>query len=276
MIYIILGLLGLCFGSFVNAAVWRLHKQEVTKSKKQKEQYSITRGRSMCPHCQHTLATRDLIPVLSWLELKGKCRYCKKPISWQYPAVELVTALLFIASYIWWPHGFNAGGLLQFGLWLVFLIGFMILLVYDLLWYLLPDRVVFPLVWLALAQVLVLATIYGGGLHAVTTAIWGVLVASGLFYLLFQISGGKWIGGGDVKLGVVLGLLLGGPVQSMLMIFTASLLGTLVALPLMLMGKAKASSRVPFGPFLIVATIIVYLFGASLIVWAKHTLLLSY
>ncbi len=276
MITIVLLLLGLCFGSFANAAVWRLYKQESVKSKKVKKQYSITQGRSMCPHCRHTLGLTDLIPVISWLTLKGKCRYCKKPISAQYPAVELTTATLFITSYIWWPYGFHNGGLLQFVLWLVFLVGFMVLLVYDLRWFLLPDRVVYPLIWLALAQVLVLATVYGGGLHTVTTALWGVVVASGLFWALFQISDGKWIGGGDVKLGVVLGLLVGGPVPSMLMIFTASLLGTVYALPLMLMGRAKASSRVPFGPFMIMATIIVYLFGSSLIAWFKQHFLVAY
>src|SRR5665213_2769212 len=97
MIIALLALLGLVFGSFVNALVWRLHEQEVLlekrkkPSKKQLEKLSILNGRSMCPHCKHELAIKDLVPLFSWIALKGKCRYCGKPISWQYPVVELLT-----------------------------------------------------------------------------------------------------------------------------------------------------------------------------------------
>src|SRR5690348_8244818 len=115
MIVLLLGALGLGLGSFVNALVWRLHEQELAeeepKHKRAKgkarqlsaKELSIVSGRSMCPDCHHELAPQDLIPVLSWLWLRGKCRYCSKPISWQYPLVELVTAALFIVSYLSWP-----------------------------------------------------------------------------------------------------------------------------------------------------------------------------
>src|SRR4051812_13278636 len=100
MIIAVLIVFGLCLGSFVNALVWRVHEQEAAK--KPNKKLSVLNGRSMCPHCEHELAAKDLIPVLSWLSLGGKCRYCHKPISKQYPLVELLTALLVVGSYIWW------------------------------------------------------------------------------------------------------------------------------------------------------------------------------
>src|SRR5690242_7308270 len=108
--------LGLCLGSFVNALVWRLHEQEELKIAKPKgwrkrlRELSIMRGRSMCPHCRYQLAVVDLVPVVSWLSLRGKCRYCSKPIGWQYPVVEAGVAVLFALSYVWWPlalHGYG-------------------------------------------------------------------------------------------------------------------------------------------------------------------------
>ena len=85
----ILALYGLLIGSAINAIVWRLYAGK-----------SWTRGRSMCPDCKHVLAAKDLVPVFSWLFLKGQCRYCRKKIHWQYPVVELVTAMLFVVSYV--------------------------------------------------------------------------------------------------------------------------------------------------------------------------------
>src|SRR5262245_41082320 len=104
---LILTVFGLCWGSFVNAFVWRLHELETNKrlSKSQKKKLSILHGRSMCPDCHNELAWYDLLPVVSWLSLKGKCRYCGKPISWQYPFVEALTAALFVLSYVFWPYG---------------------------------------------------------------------------------------------------------------------------------------------------------------------------
>lgn len=275
MTTLVLVILGLCLGSFVNAFVWRLHEQPKKKGKKD-QNLSITRGRSMCPHCRHTLAARDLVPVFSWLFLKGRCRYCKKPISWQYPAVELLTAVLFVLSYILWPVSLQGASLQNwvfFGFWLVFLVGFIILAVYDLKWQLLPNAVVYPLLALAITQaVLRTALALDSGLWG--SAFWGLLVGGGLFYLLFQISGGKWIGGGDVKLGAVLGILVGGPLAAIFVLFIASWLAMLATLPLLALGKANRTSRIPFGPFLIAAGIIVYIFGADIAGWYRETLLL--
>jgi prepilin signal peptidase PulO-like enzyme (type II secretory pathway) len=278
MIVVALILIGLCLGSFVNALVWRLHEQEAAgKAGKKPTDYhrklSITKGRSMCPECHHELAAKDLIPVVSWLWLRGNCRYCHKPISRQYPLVELLTAGLFVISYIWWPFVLQGLGLYYFVFWLIFLVGFMALALYDLRWQLLPNRMVYPLIGLAIIQLAGAMAFYDVSWRALITAFWGIIVASGLFYAIFLVSRGEWIGGGDVKLGVILGILLGGPLMSLLMLFVASCLGTVAGLPLLLEGKRKV--RVPFGPFLLLATIFVTLFGASIIHWYKTKLLLS-
>lgn len=288
MIVTVLLVLGLCFGSFVNALVWRLHEQGKAqkarsissgqaKSKKQSAagDLSIVHGRSMCPNCHHTLATKDLVPVVSWLRLGGKCRYCHKPISWQYPVVELLTAGLFAFSYLYWPLAWGEQGTTLFVLWLIFLVGLIALAVYDLKWQLLPNKLVYRLMYGAVVQALLLIFVFHGGFKQAGHIALSFIIGGGLFYVLFQVSGGKWIGGGDVKLGMLLGLILAEPELSIFMIFSACLLGTAVSLPLLATHKLKRTSRVPFGPFLIAGTIIARLFGAALISWYKHRLLLG-
>lgn len=274
MAIFVLVVLGLCFGSFINALVWRLHEQQKTKSKKKRDALSIAHGRSMCPNCGHTLAAKDLLPVVSWLSLWGKCRYCQAPISRQYPIVELLTAALFVASYIYWP-GDNPGitQSIQLGLWLVVLVGLIALAVYDLRWYLLPNRLVFPLQALALFFALSRFVIGMDG-YTIVQLIGSLIISSGLFWTLYTVSKGELIGYGDVKLGVVLGLVLGRVDLAFLMLFCASLLGSLAALPLLLTGKAKRTTHIPFGPFLISGTIFVFLFGARLVEYYTSNLLL--
>jgi prepilin signal peptidase PulO-like enzyme (type II secretory pathway) len=270
---LLLAAVGLIFGSFVNALVWRIHEQSQTGKKKNAkalQDLSILRGRSMCPHCRHVLAPADLIPVFSWVFLQGKCRYCGKPISWQYPIVELTTSMLFVISYLLWPVTMHGLGLVQFCFWLVFVVGFVALAVYDLKWYILPDRIVFPLVGLAVLELIISLVIYHSGWQSLLASVWGVLIASGIFFVLYQVSDGAWIGGGDVKLGVVLGILIGGPVRGLLLLFLASVLGTLVSLPLLAVGKAKRTTLIPFGPFLIAAAAVIMLFGGHFTDWFSH------
>ncbi|HSW37397.1 MAG TPA: prepilin peptidase [Candidatus Saccharimonadales bacterium] len=263
MVILILLVLGLCFGSFVNALVWRL-----------REGRDWVRGRSECTHCHHALAAKDLIPVLSWLTLGGKCRYCHQPID-DTPLVEAGLALLFVLSYIYWPANLHGLEVTVFSLWLVLLIGLMALAVYDLRWMLLPNKIIFPLIAVAIAQALL--KVWGAnqpGQTLIQLAL-ASLIGGGIFYLVFQFSGGRWIGGGDVKLGFLLGLIVASPVRSLLLIFLASVFGSLVSLPLVLNKRLKTSSQIPFGPFLIIAAIVVQLFGASLVAWYQQKLLLS-
>jgi leader peptidase (prepilin peptidase) / N-methyltransferase len=265
MVYLLLGALGLAWGSFVNAFVWRLHVQNLKTAKEKRKELSIINGRSMCPECKHTLAAIDLIPVLSWLLLRGKCRYCKNPISIQYPLVELLTAVLFVVSYIIWPYGFEAEGMVLFGAWLVLLVGLIALVVYDIRWMLLPNKVVYPLFVFWAAVVLLRIFVYQSGIELLWGALTGLLICGGLFWILFQISDGKWIGGGDVKLGFLLGLVVAGAMPAFSVIFLASLLGTIWVLPFLLNKKLGIKAQVPFGPFLIAATIIIFLIGDRLL-----------
>jgi prepilin signal peptidase PulO-like enzyme (type II secretory pathway) len=286
MIIAVLIVLGLCFGSFVNALVWRVHEQaeleeQATRKKSKKAkaadvtlaELSIIKGRSMCPHCHHTLSALDLLPLVSWLALRGKCRYCHKPISAQYPVVELLTAVLFVISYLYWPVNFDGSGLkiAAFIVWLPLLVGFMALIIYDFRWMLLPDRIVFPLGAIAsvLAGLMIASSEHP--LRAFLNVLGGVIIGGGLFWLIYQFSKGKWIGGGDVKLGWLLGLVVGTPGKAALFIFGAAILGTVASLPLLVSKRLKGNSVIPFGPFLIIAAIIAQLFGAALLAWYQRT-----
>ncbi len=279
MIMFYLILLGLVLGSFINALVWRLRKQdelvypELVDNKRRgskdnltKDELSIARGRSMCPECHHMLAAKDLVPVFSWIWLRGKCRYCHKPISWQYPLVELLTGVLFAVSYVFWPLEFDALGIFRLAFWLIFVTGFVALAVYDLHWFELPDRIVWPLLALAVLQTLTVF-IVGRDITILAQALLGAVVITGVFGGLYAVSKGKWIGFGDVKLSPVLGLLAGTPSKAFLVIFFASVIGTLVSLPLFMKDKNSFKKQIPFGPALLLATLIVVLFGTQVIDW---------
>lgn len=263
MIAVILLVLGICLGSFTNALVWRIRQQSKPGGKK--GQYSITKGHSMCPKCKHRLQAGDLVPVLSWVELRGRCRYCQAKISWLYPFVELLVPALFLVSYWHWPYGFSGPAILAFGVWLAIVILLVALSAYDFKWMTLPDRLVYPLI--AFSVLLSgLLVIDGGDLKQAFSPALGAIFLSGLFWVLFQVSGGKWLGGGDVKIAVALGLIAGGLNESILLLFIASLLGSLVSIPLLIKGK-NASHKVPFGPFLISASFMVFLWGSAMIDW---------
>ncbi|HUB94059.1 MAG TPA: prepilin peptidase [Verrucomicrobiae bacterium] len=273
-----LAVLGLILGSFANALVWRLHEQaELTGKKsraaaKRRRALSITRGRSMCTHCGHELAAKDLVPVFSWLWLRGKCRYCGSQIAWQYPVVEVTTGLLFVVSYVAWPHALHGVGLLQFIFWLAFLVGFIALVIYDVRWMLLPDRIVFPLVGLAILQ-LIVTVLWQRNFETIWQSAAGAAVIFGLFWGLYQISAGHWIGGGDVKLSLVLGLLAGTPLRALTVIFFASLAGTLMSIPQLIQGKKGLGKHVPFGPSLLLSVVIVVLWGTSITNWYQTLVL---
>lgn len=278
MIIAVLIVLGLCFGSFVNALIYRLHWQETHSkaTKAENKKYSIAKGRSICPNCKHELTAKDLVPIFSWLYLRGRCKYCAKPISWQYPLVEAATAALFVTSYVLWPQDLSlAENIVGFATWILCLVGFVALTVYDIKYMILPNKIIFILIMAAIASILLKSLIISA-IEPITVAMWGAVIGGGLFYLLFQISGGAWIGGGDVKLGFLIGLLVGGPVPALLVLFLASLLGTLYSVPLMLARKVKARSRIPFGPFLIISAIIVQLFGNGIVDWYTELVSFSY
>lgn len=296
MIIAILLVLGLCFGSFVNALVWRLHEQEeakeqleeLTKKKQTKasknaasklqarlKDLSISTGRSMCVDCSHTLTWYDLVPVLSWLSVGGKCRYCRKPISWQYPLIELATAAIFMFSYMFWPQELTGAGLFNFVIWLITLVAFMAMTIYDFRWMIIPNVIVYPLILLTALQRVVDYAVFGSSWLTFLLTVAAALIGGGFFYILYQVSAGNWIGGGDVKLGFALGFLVGTPIQALLLLLIASLLGLVGSIPALVQSKSKHKLQIPFGPFLMLACVILVLFGTSVVRWYSNLLIPS-
>lgn len=284
---LILFVLGLAFGSFVNALVWRMRQHELEEKESRakhflkklltldfgssgNDRYSMLTGRSMCTHCKRELAAHDLVPVLSWLWLRGKCRYCKKPIGVQYPLVELAVAVLFAVSYLFWPQPLDAWyQWFNLAVWLVGLVGLAALFVYDLRWFLLPDKITLPLIALAAVNVAVQFFAWqpqGNGFETLQFYAYGLLPVAGLYYFIHLFSKGKMVGFGDVKLGIFIGLSLGWP-GALLVLFLANTIGALTVLPGMLTGTLTRTSRVPFGPFLIIAYVIAGLWSVPLIDW---------
>lgn len=271
--------LGLCLGSFVNALVWRLHKQ--SRAKKKTDQYSIVHGRSMCSSCKHPLAVSDLVPVLSWLWLRGRCRYCKAPIP-DTPLPELLMSVLLVVSYHAWPNLYGpwtVWTIVLFAVWALILTCFVALSLYDARWFLLPDRVVLPLTILCIVFTILCIVIKADYMVGVWAAV-GALTIAGLFYAIEKLSRGAWIGHGDVKLGISLGMLAGSFWPALLVVFVASVLGSIYLVFALLFESAQRSKtplmrrEIPFGPFLIIATFLVVLWGQSLIVWYTNLLLL--
>ncbi len=252
--------LGLTIGSFLNAVIFRL---------KQNERWS--RGRSLCPHCRHVLSWFDLIPLVSFVLLRAKCRYCRKSISWQYPLVELVTALVFVIGYGQFFTGTleykNIGALLPYSYapilpYLAYLIisSFLIVIfVYDLKYYLILDKVSLP----AFLSAMLLNFLLG-------YSVFNLLLASGLlagfFFLQFLFSQGQWLGGGDIRLGLVMGAILGWP-MALTALVLAYVLGAIVGLTLMALKKKSWKSQLPFGTFLSLAAWLVLLWGREIVNW---------
>jgi prepilin signal peptidase PulO-like enzyme (type II secretory pathway) len=223
----------------------------------------------MCPHCSHQLAAKDLVPVVSWAYLRGKCRYCRKPIGVQYPIVELITSILFAVSYVAWPYTLeNVYQALVFGVWLLLVTGFVAHGLYDIKWYTLLDKVTVPLTVLGAVFAVSYALTYQDIGYLVGPAI-GAVILFGLFYVLFQLSDGAWIGGGDVKLAPLLGGLAGGVLEMTLLLFMASVAGTLYALLAAVKKREslRATTRIPFGPFLLGATFITVVWGSTILDW---------
>jgi leader peptidase (prepilin peptidase)/N-methyltransferase len=243
LFYIFIFILGLCIGSFLNCFIYRLEEKKSLK------------GRSFCPHCKHILSWQDLFPVFSFLFLGGKCKYCKKKISIQYPLVEIITGILFVLI-------FNPQNILLSIFYCIISCFLIIIFIYDLKHYIIPDKVLFS----AIAIVLIYNLIPPYDWHNILSIILGAAAASGFFLVIFLISKGEWMGFGDVKLAVLMGLLLG--LENVLLaLFLAFFFGAIIGVILMVFKKKGLKSEIPFGPFLITGTFIAMLWGEKIISW---------
>src|SRR3989344_7355422 len=232
---------GLVVGSFLNAVLCRWHSGD-----------SIASGRSLCPHCGHRLVARDLIPLLSFIWLFGRCRFCGQKISWQYPAIEALTAGIFVLLYL------KFGSSLELAIAMFFASSLIVIAVFDFKHYLILDKVLLPvgaaaIIWNFFGDSLVPGLVSGLGLAL-------------FFGLQYVLSRGRWIGLGDVKLGFVLGNILLWPL-SLCMLMLAYFSGAVVGILLMALGKKQMSSRLPFGSFLAFSAIITMLWGDKIVAW---------
>jgi len=282
LISVILGVLGLLLGSFAGASVWRLRARELAQEKNDNEEYdhdeykklkklnknTLLNDRSTCLNCDYKLRWYDLIPLVSWLWLRGKCRNCKHTIGYMEPAVELGLALFFVASYLLWPLSMDSFlGIVSIVVWLIAGVGFAIMTIYDTKWFMLPDVVSYSVIGLGIISSVVTVIAADDKLYAISSVAGSVLILGGLYYLLYTVSKHKWVGLGDVKLGIGLGLLLADWHLAFIALFMANLVGCLIVIPLMVAGKLGRKSHVPFGPMLIAGAIIAMLVGNLLFDW---------
>jgi prepilin signal peptidase PulO-like enzyme (type II secretory pathway) len=243
IIQIFIFLLGLVVGSFLNCVIYRLNEKK-----------SFVSGRSFCPKCKRDLAWYDLVPVFSFIFLKGKCRYCGKPISWQYPIVEIATGLIFLSISNFQFSISNEFPIFNFAITLAYLFAIasllIIIFIFDLKWSLIPDKVLFSAAGVTVAFHLYnfIFDFYSKG--QISNFLFSALGAAGFFLAIFLLTGGKAMGFGDVKLAFFMGLFLGWP-KILAALFLAFLIGAIIGLALIIGKKKQLKSEIPFGPFLI-------------------------
>lgn len=257
MQFIFFFILGLIAGSFLNCVIYRLEKDQ-----------SFLRGRSFCPGCKHTLCWYDLIPIFSFLALQGKCRYCRKKISWQYPAVELATGLIFVLIFNFFAQGGPAWGgqfsplnfqnLINIIYLFVTACLLIIVFVYDLKHYLIPEKVLFLATGLALLYNILYFRFY------ILNSLYSAIGASLFFLLIFLVSRGKWMGFGDVELAFFMGFFLGFP-NILVALFLAFSIGAIIGVGLIVSGRKRWGSELPFGPFLVLGTFLALFWGQQLV-----------
>ena len=248
MIYVFIGIFGLIIGSFLNAIIYRLKSGD-----------SIVKSRSKCTHCQKQLKAKDLVPLFSWLALKGKYLFCNDKISWQYPAVEFITALLFIIGYLILVTDFSTFIILNYIFYLIAISFLIVIFVFDHLHQLILDKVTIPLMVIAIIFIFVLRLNW-------TEHVLAGIAGGAWFGWQYILSKGKWIGGGDIRLGIIMGLLLGFP-GVIVALFLAYILGAIVGVYLLATKKRDRGSQIAFGTFLSLSTVVTWLCGDQLLDW---------
>ncbi|MDD2696797.1 MAG: prepilin peptidase [Candidatus Pacebacteria bacterium] len=255
---VVIFLFGLIIGSFLNCVIDRLETKD-----------SFLKGRSFCPNCRHVLSWQDLIPVFSFLFLRGKCRYCRKAISWQYPLMELATGALFVLVFRYFA------GDLPYTIYGLIIASFLIIIfVYDLKHYVIPDSVIYPAI--AIALLYQLFQIWSSGYWNLA-GFWNLLlgILPTLFFLaIILISRGRWMGFGDFELAILMGLILGWP-NILIALFSAFFIGALVGTWLIVRGAKTLKSEVPFGPFLVTGTFLALFLGDKILDWYLTLFLLQ-
>lgn len=255
-------LIGAAVGSFTSVVIYRLHS-----GKK-----GIIRGRSKCPECDTKLSALDMIPIVSYLTLRGQCRYCNSEISYMYPMLELVTGCLFILLFAKFPFLNNVSlnfSIPLLGLYLLYAFYTFILIFtffFDLRYFKVADEIILPGVLVGL-----IATIAYPQTPHIFDALIGSAIAAGFFGLQAFISRGKWIGLGDIRVGALMGVILGWKLTIVALIISY-LVGSVVSLGVIAKKRQIRGIKIPFAPILVTGTFITIFFGEEILVWYLKSL----
>ena len=251
---------GIIVGSFLSVVIPRIKKNEK----------GIVLGRSRCPHCKHQLGAGELIPIASYIFQKGLCRNCKQKISPFYPSIEILTAVFFALIFIkfnpFTEEIFNVGTkeialrITMLGIAFIYAGILVATFFYDLLYMEIPDKILIPGIIFALT-----ATISPLSPHLIDALI-GASIPVIFFGLQIFISKGKWIGGGDIRIGAFMGLILGYK-GVLLALFLSYIIGAIISSFLLLTKKTTLKTQIPFGPFLAMGTMITFLFRDEILNW---------
>jgi len=242
MNYFLIVVFGFIIGSFLNVLIYRLPRGE-----------SIISPPSHCPDCGHKLGFLELIPVISYFILGGRCRFCGSKISLRYPLVELITGIIFLINYLLL---FNPIILFS-GLFLSSLL--IVLTLIDLDHQILPDKLTLSGMGVGL-----LLSFFRPEFSSLS-ALLGLVLAGGLLLIIAIISRGG-MGGGDIKMMMMVGTFVG-PVLAVIAIFLGAAIGLIFSLPGLITGKLQSKSKLPFGPYLAISSLIIWFWGEQLLQW---------
>tara|TARA_B100001121_G_scaffold56358_1_gene49851 strand:- start:146 stop:910 length:765 start_codon:yes stop_codon:yes gene_type:complete len=241
-------ILGGLWGSFANVCIYRLPMNK-----------GVVSGRSFCPKCKKLITWKDNIPVISFLFLNGKCRNCKKNISPQYLITELITIIYFL--FVYYLFGISITTLLFFVLGLSFVIIFFI----DLKHYIIPNVLTFSLMIIGFLKSFDpnLNPIFPNFINSLIGGIFGYLIIWSIIYFYKQIRNKEGMGLGDAKLLSAIGFWFGW-ISIPFVIFLSSIIALLFVIPSLIKKSKKLSSQIPFGPYIIIGTLIYLIFESNI------------
>ncbi|MBI4687137.1 MAG: prepilin peptidase [Nitrospirae bacterium] len=259
-LYIIVFIFGAIIGSFLNVCIYRMPKG-----------LSIVRPSSSCPSCGNPIRFYDNIPIISYLFLGGRCRRCGAMISLKYPAVELLNAVLYMTvfqrfgAYFSWPVF----------VYFLFVSSLIVITFIDFQYQIIPDSITLPgiIIGLALGSTILPDPFNSTGLLGLKASLTGVALGGGLFYLIAVVGTAVFkkeaMGGGDIKMMAMVGGILGWK-GVLLTTFFGSLFGSIVGIAIISIKGREWGSKIPFGPYLALGSLLSLFFGHKFLIWYLH------